>query len=770
MADDVLRLRATVVSEEALANIRNIGREIGLIPRRAGQGVKEATSQFAVFGQTIRKVGSELTTAIPALGAFGLGAAGAGIAAGMVIRTLNETANRIVELKEASKELGMSERDIRAWARANEEVGVSTEKATANLQGFKQVTEGLKYNIGGVRDQLNQIGAGPLVGRLMATTDQAERLKLALEFGKGLSVFQRQKVFETLGLGLDSARVSMERFASAQAHAKPISDEDVAQAIKYHKLLVEIGEEWELLKIKGGSLLFPLMSVEIKGWQSLIDLMDIVFKHPVRTWQALTGQLDPGAAKPGDFSLNKPPPKGSPLFLDKPDTFKDRFGAPSGGQQLSPEQFKNFRPSPITDPRFKPTAFGGGGGGTDDDASRIVKVGVFDALVDFKSYTETGGGGFTPASFGGTAGAAAGGGAGGIDNSPIGRAFRNGGGAGGDGGTTPGEVPRSLQSGGGSAGITAPAGTAIQRQGMATVTTSGGRKFQVDKRFAANFQGFINDYEKAGGVIGPQSGTLGHRPHNASGHPIGAAIDINQVGYGVRGRGGQTLPVGTENELAEKWGLVSGANWRRPDTGHFGVRSTEAARQALIRNGVEPDEASRIATSQTGGQSEGGKTVKGSWFGSSPGWADKMSGKTTASGAPVTVPGIALPSRAGLGKMFEVTTPDGRKFMLPQTDVGPGKNTGRGIDITSTAASQMGYTPKTFPTDGGFSYRRIDNAVAPKINGNVAVTVNSNGTRASTDVKSEGPLFLPPSVRSYQQMQPTEKPSTFSERFSGGAS
>ena len=103
---------------------------------------------------------------------------------------------------------------------------------------------------------------------------------------------------------------------------------------------------------------------------------------------------------------------------------------------------------------------------------------------------------------------------------------------------------------------------------------------------AANFQGFIDDYEAAGGLIGPQSGTLGHRPHNRSGHPIGMAIDIDQVGYGIRGRGGRTLPIAKENELAAKWGLVSGANWRRPDYGHFGIRSHEAAQEALRQQNV----------------------------------------------------------------------------------------------------------------------------------------------------------------------------------------
>jgi hypothetical protein len=368
-----------------------------------------------------------------------------------------------------------------------------------------------------------------------------------------------------------------------------------------------------------------------------------------------------------------------------------------------------------------------------------------------------------------------------------------------------GEAPSGgappIGSAGGSGGITAPAGTPIARGGMATVTTASGKKFQVDARYAQNFQGFINDYEKAGGVIGPSSGTLGERPSNASGHPIGAAIDINQIGRNIRS-GGVSLPAETERALASKWGMVSGADWRNPDAGHFGIRSQDAAKKALIDQGLTPDQANAAVTGKPPGQAQapapdqantgirirptqdagqgGPPTVKGSWFGSGPGWKDPSEpvGRPTASGASNQVPGIALPSRAGLGKMFEVTTPDGRKFMLPQTDIGPAARTGRGIDITSAAATQMGYTSKTFPTDQGFSFRRADDDRAVvdsnarqgvKVEGTGKLTADINAP-PGTNVKMEGGgLFKKTEINRQTQMAPAEvgPAATFEERFSG---
>ena len=468
----------------------------------------------------------------------------------------------------------------------------------------------------------------------------------------------------------------------------------------------------------------------------------------------------------------------------------------------------SFQGANDNNPLLHRTGFGGsdtGGSAGEGRAQAIIKGGVYEALIEFYGFlrggAQGGGGGIVPASFGGGAGAAAGGG---VPGAGGGRGWGGGGytalpngsdvgpGTGQGAGATPAGPPgggvgpltgpqadvlaggrRPMESGGGAAGITAPAGTPIQRAGMATVTTSGGRKFQVDARFAQNFQGFLTDYEKAGGVIGPESGTLGHRPHNASGHPIGAAIDVNQVGYGVRGRGGKTLSVETENELAAKWGLVSGANWRRPDTGHFGIRSPEAAREALIKQGLNPPPYGSAVGPGTGkgaGESppdQSAKTVRGSWFGNAPGWHDP----SEPPGSPKSNrPGIALPDKSTIGQMFEVTTPDGRKFTLPQTDYGPAKRTGRGIDITASAASQMGYTSKDFPTDGGFSYRRLDDRAAldrPALDRSALsrpTEINSTG-QLNVDVKapagtkvdySGDNLLRNTSMQRQTQMMPTD--------------
>lgn len=103
---------------------------------------------------------------------------------------------------------------------------------------------------------------------------------------------------------------------------------------------------------------------------------------------------------------------------------------------------------------------------------------------------------------------------------------------------------------------------------------------------------------------------------------------------------------------------------------------------------------------------------RGSWYSQLPpfGWFDREDKPgSNALGVPNAQQGIALPSRGTLGQWYNVTPPgESLPFPMQQTDVGPAKWTGRGVDISAAAAHQMGYTPQTFPTDAGWKVEPRD--------------------------------------------------------------
>jgi hypothetical protein len=260
MRDDVLRMRTTLVSDETLANLRAIGREIGLMPQKAKPHIQEVNTGFAKLTETMKKFGEQTLRAVPALEEWGLGAAGAGVAAGVLMNTLSNMSKRMVELKYRSVELGMSERDIRAWASTAEKAGVSAQAMMQGLGGFKNVTEGLKYNLGGVRDQLYSLGAGPVVRAIQAATSQADKLKVAFTFKDVLwkeSPWKAEQFFETIGLGASAARLSLEEYEKTQAKLAERSPQDQAKAQRFTNALVDMGEAWEHLSTSLGIAVFP---------------------------------------------------------------------------------------------------------------------------------------------------------------------------------------------------------------------------------------------------------------------------------------------------------------------------------------------------------------------------------------------------------------------------------------------------------------------------------------------------------------------------------
>jgi len=95
---------------------------------------------------------------------------------------------------------------------------------------------------------------------------------------------------------------------------------------------------------------------------------------------------------------------------------------------------------------------------------------------------------------------------------------------------------------------------------------------------------------------------------------------------------------------------------------------------------------------------------KVSWFG---GPNDRTTNATTASGLPVTRPGIAVFNTQTLRGFWWVRFPNGRAAVLQQTDVGPAPWTGRVLDVLYSALPRLGYTERSFPTDAQIEARYL---------------------------------------------------------------
>jgi cell wall-associated NlpC family hydrolase len=106
--------------------------------------------------------------------------------------------------------------------------------------------------------------------------------------------------------------------------------------------------------------------------------------------------------------------------------------------------------------------------------------------------------------------------------------------------------------------------------------------------------------------------------------------------------------------------------------------------------------ATPLASLPTAGTSGRSLTGRVSWFG---GPHDPTTRPVTASGEPISTPGIAVYDTATLGGYWQIEFPDRHLAVLPQTDVGPAPWTGRVLDVTYSALPDLGYSAQSFPTD-----------------------------------------------------------------------
>lgn len=95
----------------------------------------------------------------------------------------------------------------------------------------------------------------------------------------------------------------------------------------------------------------------------------------------------------------------------------------------------------------------------------------------------------------------------------------------------------------------------------ATVTSSSGKRASVSSAFAPHIQCFINKLDAVGYRIRFMTGYA--RRGNASAHPTGNAIDINQIGFG---RVTTRFP-SNYLSMASECGVYSGSHFG--DYGHF---------------------------------------------------------------------------------------------------------------------------------------------------------------------------------------------------------
>lgn len=109
-----------------------------------------------------------------------------------------------------------------------------------------------------------------------------------------------------------------------------------------------------------------------------------------------------------------------------------------------------------------------------------------------------------------------------------------------------------------------------------TVHSASGATAHVSNRATKPFQCLVSALDHQGYPVRFMGGWRAHGSVRHSLHPLGLALDVNQLARGV------TRPHMPRNEisLANRCGLISGAQWANNDSGHFQLGGWSGHRHA----------------------------------------------------------------------------------------------------------------------------------------------------------------------------------------------
>lgn len=378
MNDEVLRMRAAVVTDEALASLRSLGKELGLVGRNVNMAHarREMTGLQSVFSGVSREIRNFTGPALSQFRFAGAGAAGAAAAVALAVQQMTkaakEHAEKIRDVSQTAQSLGLTTRELKAFTLAGEQAGISASTMGRSLASLSSNWYDFKRNLnadGGVADTLRQMGQGDLVNSLKEAGSRGDAIDLVqqrLEYLQKVDPERAKRVSEAIYGDPGMVNLSREAIRNYFAQVRELTEEQKRAAEEMNKAFTEMHAAWSKLTGKATETIMPGITVTLQAVKEVLSGLD-----------AISAWIAKQSSAKGDTFL--PPAQTKP-------------GSGARDWRL---------------PGFRPMSFGA------DDGTGSVKdtlaEGVFEGLLRFSQYQSGGGGsGFQNAALSGGGGGSGG--------------------------------------------------------------------------------------------------------------------------------------------------------------------------------------------------------------------------------------------------------------------------------------------------------------------------------------------------------------------------
>ena len=147
------------------------------------------------------------------------------------------------KLGRASRNLGVSQRELNGLANAAAKAGVSMDEAVSGVQSLTLNMSKAKYGIDGVRDSLEEIGLGQLYNDLKRIEDPLKQTARILQFKDSIqgpdALLKKTELLERTGLGLKYLNITAAEYERSQKRSWELTARQNENLKEFHDSLVD---------------------------------------------------------------------------------------------------------------------------------------------------------------------------------------------------------------------------------------------------------------------------------------------------------------------------------------------------------------------------------------------------------------------------------------------------------------------------------------------------------------------------------------------------
>ncbi|MGY3130116.1 hypothetical protein ACVWZM_000798 [Bradyrhizobium sp. USDA 4501] len=256
-----------VGTPQAVASIEQLRRLLAQTGQK--RDISPMQREFDHLRASMKGISQEISSVVkPALGGFTLSLSGIVLGLSAAAVGLNRFAGGLVEIKEGADRVGMTIQQYRGFMDAAARVNIAKPEAIQMMENFNKVVYEAKLRIHGTWEEIVRLGGADVVGSVLNAKNQVDQMAIVwqrLEELKKVDPAKARQWAELWFNNIKAARIEWNDAMEAMARASDMTDQQIADAKKYHDEWIKASLQWDKLKLTVGTAAMQALDPLVKA-------------------------------------------------------------------------------------------------------------------------------------------------------------------------------------------------------------------------------------------------------------------------------------------------------------------------------------------------------------------------------------------------------------------------------------------------------------------------------------------------------------------------